>query len=180
MTIPARIDSWDNTFNGAVFFKRWDDVADSDMDVVDDWLAIVRMRFGADTDFVQFETWQQLTEASVPQMMSQRPLAIAGGVQGGHRPFCVSTMTFKTSAGGRVNYKFVEAAASIESSLTKYQNLNDSSGLHSTDISIRNYILSSAHPFTGRDNARPILALNVSTKINDTLRKRAMRLGEIA
>ena len=123
------------------------------------------------------ELWSKPTPTSTPVIFDfyTPTFSPTGGISArvGYEQI---TMSFRTTNGGVAYWKLF---GSTDTTPGKYQNLNQASGLTTDEIGVRDYLISNSSIFFGRDNSYYAAPRNISHRLNDAIRRRLMRQGEI-
>jgi len=127
------------------------------------------------------ELWSQPTPADDALLVCDyAPVTLAGTRTGANlAKFGIKTFTYRAELSGRGIFKIIKPSPATFTE-GKYQRWGDDTGLLADEIGVRTFFASGINWITARNNQFYRTPLNVSDKTNDTLRKRAMRLGEIS
>ena len=128
------------------------------------------------------ELWKKASALAAPVFVTEftawtNPAGVSGAVS---TKFGFITFTWRSTNGGKGIVRLVEPSSSLLQ-ISKYQRLGVNTGLSAQEIAFRDNYLEAPgiNILYARDNGVYLSALNVSHRISDTLRKRAMRIGEI-
>lgn len=136
---------------------------------ITDYMVVFRPMFSSLTTIQSAEFWYMPTPTSDPIWIYDHPINLAGTTGATSTLMSQGVLTFRTALGGIFRWYGMELAAGFALN----QRIAGTS-LTSQTLALSNYLKGSTSCFLGRDNAKLMVPIWYSSKINDALRKRRL------